>query len=186
MIDSVHALTDAELSAVRKACCELSPAVYHRERARGYLDIILRTGMHPSVLASPTTHNLTLTKGEEYYVLTWDRPKKKGVLARCESRMKVLAWRWLPTFIAQVQEEPTSKRSLQRLFLAVGEASGLPGRLTPRTLRHTAIDQAIARGLSVSDACAYFSVSPAIAIRYAQLRDRDMRDRVQRTFETVV
>ncbi len=102
-----------------------------------YVEFLLRTGAHPSVLANPERYDLRCERrpsGRTY--VSWLRPKKKGLAARTETALEP-EYEFLHSFVDSVRASPRSDRQIGLLIAAIAKEAGIPGRVSPRTLRHT-------------------------------------------------
>lgn len=183
MADTTHALSSRELEACRAALGRIETRkdeLYLAAHARSYFEFLLLSGCHPSVLADPAKSDLQVTREPTRYIVSWIRPKKKGVAGLCRIPLTIgSSTRWVPTFVAVNRQDPPSARSLQRLIKAIAEEAHLVGTATPRTLRHTAVVLALKRGMSIDDAKATYGVSDRVLVGYSRQYDEDRLDRVQ-------
>ena len=138
MASTTEALTDLELSALREAAAVFvpPPRYFRGMNARGYIEFFLRTGVHPSVLAHPTRHDLKVEYRRGRMVVSWLRPKKKGLAARTDTVLEP-EYEFLKEFVAEVSKSPSSDRQITMFVSAIGKAAGISGTVSPRTLRHT-------------------------------------------------
>jgi integrase len=186
MSDTTHSLTDEELARLPRGvhAVKEDKTLLHPERVEGYVKLILRTGMHPTVLAHPGEYNLRVeARNPSRLTLSWDRPKKKGLDARCVAYLEADKWRWVPSFLMGLKEEPDCEKSITRYIEMAGRKAGIPGTVSPRALRHTAIRLALDRGMSIADARDYFNVSTKILLGYARMKDTERHLRVQQVLD---
>lgn len=172
MSDTLHSLTDDELKRLKTGIriVSVDPTLLHPERTRHYVDLILRTGMQPCILSDPASYRLTveLAYGDTLR-LRWERPKKPGGSdAGCFIYLDGKRWKWLSSFISDLHRRPDSIRSITRYIEKAGAWAGIPGTVSPRTLRHTAIRLALDRGMSRADAIRFFHVGPRVLDRYGR------------------
>lgn len=140
MSSTTFALTKDERSALRRTAStfEAPPGYYEGMNPRQYVDFMLLTGCHPSVLADAVGHNLRISRDRaDKWSVHWDRPKKRGAAAATMMSFSPTEHPWVPAFVDSVKLEPRSTRQIQLFIGAIGKAAQIQGAVSPRTLRHT-------------------------------------------------
>jgi integrase len=111
-------------------------------RASEYIAFMIGTGAHPEVLSQPEKHRLRLEETDGQLYVRWTRPKKVGIRAACSVHIGPVGdaeVAWVGPFIALVTELKRSRNYWYCFTRAIWETTGLPGRCSPRTLRHTSL-----------------------------------------------
>lgn len=121
----------AALPATLAARSYLTPAHEHNalSRFQTALDALWALGCHPSVLAAPKAHQLTIKAQGDMWVAQWKRPKTKNW---CTMPVSEDLARELENYAA----EPFSRKAIWATLRACSERAGVPG-VTPLTIRHT-------------------------------------------------
>jgi len=123
-------------------------ASYHRGEGRSFID--LESGLFYRLPEGATVTN----KRQPPVKL----PRR--ILAHLERwhRMKLVA-------SYPVEFNGYAVKSIKTAWRSAIEASGLPGRVTPHTLRHTAVTWAMQRGITAWEAGEFFGMSPMMVER---------------------
>lgn len=125
------------LGAVLARKSFLTPQAAHNAHSRyaACLDALWACGMHPSVLADPKRHNLTLKQQYGGWVASWKRPK-------------TLNWCLMPVSEDLARElenyasEPYSRKTIWEMVRQCSREAGL-GEVGPLTIRHTVAAQLV-------------------------------------------
>jgi len=71
-------------------------------------------------------------------------------------------WRWIPYHNSFVELNGKPVSSVKRGFRSAVRLAGLPGKVTPHTLRHTAATWLMQRGVSIWEAAGFLGMSPQV------------------------
>jgi hypothetical protein len=118
------------------------PGEYSEFRASEVVAFIIGTGVHPEVLWMPAKHRLRVEESHGDLYVRWNRPKKTGVRAGCSVRLGTAGdpkIAWIPRFVARVIKLNRSRKYWYWFVRTIWETTGLPGKCSPRTLRHTSL-----------------------------------------------
>ena len=181
MASTTEALGDEELARLRRAAVAyVPPEGYFRGMdPRGYIEFFLLTGAHPSVLADPAKHDLrTEDRPGGRLSVTWLRPKKTGMAARCEMQFGPTE-RWMREFVDGVRASPRSDRQIGMLVRAVAASARIEGPVSPRTLRHTCGVLMLRRSRNPSVVKDLLNVSDRTLQHYLRLTNEDAQRAVE-------
>lgn len=92
-------------------------------------DALWALGCHPSVLAAPKAHQLTMKLLDGGWVAQWKRPKTRNWCIMPVSED-------LAREIENYADQPYSRKAIWQTLRAAAEEAGLPG-VTPLTIRHS-------------------------------------------------
>jgi hypothetical protein len=131
----------------------------------------LKTGTHPAVLARPVDHLLQaeIRASDGLPVVSWNRPKKKGLEAHCEVLLDPSDSVWVLTFYRSVMERPFTTKTYRVFFRELGRQAHLTRTVTSRTMRHTFGANLARLGYGLYDICRKMSIGIGTANTYLRL-----------------
>lgn len=97
------------------------------------LDVFWATGCHPVVLADPKAHSVTIRGQPGQLVMSWRRPKKKGIAGYCAMPLTDAEADALKPYL---ETGLGSRKTLWAYVRDCAKVAGVKG-VTPRTIRHT-------------------------------------------------
>lgn len=166
-------LTAAQQNVVTAAAERIG--TYEGYNVREMILFMLRTGVHPSVLANKARSNLKVT--EDGHV-QWSRPKKRGGHAITRVKVSKDIEPWVREFV--LQEFPKYREWYWGLCKKVGREAGVP-ELSPMSLRHTFGTNLDELGFSPAEICSMMNASlPVVVKRYCKRQERSIDEKLDK------
>jgi integrase len=158
-------LTPKQQEAVIKAAQDLG--TFEGFNALHLTLFLLKTGIHPSVLANKQKSSLKTTEDEH---IQWSRPKKSGGYAITRVKISKDLKPWVYDFV--LQEFPTYREWYWGFCKKLGKKAGIP-ELSPMSFRHTFGCNLDELGLAPSEIQALMNCSLPVLMRYTKRQERE-------------
>jgi len=134
----------------------LKSAKEYSEFAYQTVQILLKTGMHISVICSPKKHNVKINDTH----ISWNRPKKKGSVAFTQIKLSDDIKPFVKEYFENVSKHNMTRQNFYILLNTIGEKCGLGEyKISPMSFRHSAACNLLSAGLPETYVCQILNCS---------------------------